>query len=394
MNLRILNINNRCTGCGACVSVCAKGALRLEYDSEGFYYPILDSTKCVGCRLCEKVCHALYETKHKEIVRDYSAFMVKAYDKNLLKKSSSGGVFSLLAEAVLKEGGIVYGARYNYELERLEHCSTDEVSLDELRKSKYVESYMGNTFLDVRRQLQSGRKVLFCGTPCQVKGLCNYLKTLRTNTENLFAVRFVCHGVPSNRFLTEYKHWKEKKVGAKIVHMDFRPKTRGWRMSNMLLKFENGKVIDELYQENYYYYYFQKNLSLRRSCYNCHLIEESFSDYTIADFWGIHKYQPQNKDSEGISLVLAHNQKAESMLELLDCDVERLPQQAVEYIYKDAIDKKVLFDERNKEIQGFIREGYMNHTKRVLRNDIIIFKIKTRIGALLRKSALWRKIRK
>ena len=113
----------------------------------------------------------------------------------------------------------------------------------------------------------------------------------------------------------------------------------------MLLKFANGKTIDESYRENYYYHYYyqQINDSLRKSCYNCNLIEESFSDYTIADFWGIYKYAPQNKDEEGISLVLAHNNKAKEMLSYLDCNIEQLPQEAVEYIYKDATAKNHIY---------------------------------------------------
>ena len=140
MELRILDIKNKCTGCGACVSACIKKALSLKYDEEGFYYPALNMAQCVDCRLCEKVCHVFNEDEQAGIVRDYSPFMLKANDKNILHKSSSGGVFSLLSESVLKNAGVVYGARYNYEKELLEHCNTDVVALDDLRKSKYVES--------------------------------------------------------------------------------------------------------------------------------------------------------------------------------------------------------------------------------------------------------------
>ena len=201
MPIKILHIDEQCTGCGACVSTCAKEAIELKYDAEGFYYPSLNLEKCVNCKLCEKACHIICDTiEIHKIVRDYTPYMLKANNKSIVMQSSSGGIFSLLSEKVLAEGGVVYGARYNYELERLEHCSTDNCSIDELRKSKYIESYLGNTFTDVRKQLQSGRKVLFCGTPCQVKGLKTYLTSRKTNTESLLTIRFICHGVPSNNF--------------------------------------------------------------------------------------------------------------------------------------------------------------------------------------------------
>ena len=397
MPIKILHIDEKCTGCGACVSTCAKGALTLKYDREGFYYPVLDQDKCVDCKLCEKACHALAdENKTQEIVRDYTPYMLKAQDKSIVMQSSSGGVFSLLADKVLSEGGVVYGARYNYELERLEHCSTDNCTIEELRKSKYIESYLGNTFSDVRKQLQSGRKVLFCGTPCQVKGLKKFLESRKTATENLQTVRFICHGVPANKFFTEYKHWKEKKVGSKITHIDFRPKTRGWSHSNMLLKFANGKTIDEAFMENYYYYYyyFQINNSLRKSCYHCHLIEESFSDYTIADFWGLFKYAPGTTEEEGISLVLAHTQQAKEQLQQLDCTIKELPQQAVEYIYKDAKTKSNIYENRKATMAEILQIGYMNHAIKKLRKPILIYKFKTRTVAILNKLGIWKLIKR
>lgn len=395
MPIKILHIDESCTGCGACVSACTKSALTLQYNAEGFYYPVLDKEKCIDCKLCEKSCHIICDKKNEgNIVRDYTPYMLKAHDKSIVMKSSSGGIFSILSEKVLAEGGVVYGARYNYELERLEHCSTDNCGIDELRKSKYIESYLGNIFTDVRKQLQSGRKVLFCGTPCQVKGLKRYLASRKTETENLTTVRFICHGVPANKFFTEYKHWKEKKVGSRITHIDFRPKTRGWSHSNMVLKFANGKVIDEAYKENYYYYYFQTNQSLRKSCYHCNLIEESFCDYTIADFWGLFKYSPGITEEEGVSLVLAHTRQAKEDIMQLDCDIKELPQEAVEYIYKDAIAKSNIYKLREETMYNIMQDGYMNHAIKKLRKEILIYKFKTRIVGFLKKSGIWKLIKR
>lgn len=385
MSIKILHIDEKCTGCGSCVSICPKNALQLEYDKEGFYYPLLNAEKCINCKLCEAACHVLCSKTNKEIIRDYTPYMLKSYDKSILKESSSGGFFSLLAAKIIEKGGIVYGARYNYNLERLEHCSTNICRIEELLKSKYIESYMGKIFADVRKQLQTGRYVLFCGTPCQVKGLLQYLKTCKTNTQYLLTVRFVCHGVPSNKFFTDYKHYKEKKVGSKIVHIDFRPKTRGWRTSNIVLEFDNRTMIDELYQENYYYYYFQNNLTLRKSCYNCYLIEESYSDYTIGDFWGIFKFYPYNKDQEGVSLVLAHTEIAKKMLHILDCKKEILPQDAVEYIYNDASHKNKLYDVRCVEMRDIAKWGYMKNAIKKHRKEILMFKIKNKIILFFKK---------
>ena len=396
--LRILEINDTCTGCGACVSACAKGALTLEYNKEGFYYPTLNPDTCVDCHLCERTCHIINRPISEEINREFTPYMLKAKDEGLVKKSSSGGIFSLLANEILSEGGIVYGARYNFEKERLEHSSTDECSLDELRKSKYIESYLGNTFTDVRKQLVANRKVLFCGTPCQVKGLLTYLEARKTSTENLFTVRFICHGVPANKFFTDYKHWKEKKVGAQMTALDFRPKTRGWKESNLVMNFANGKTLDEPYRENYYYYYyyFQLNSLLRTCCYDCKQLHETVGDITIADFWGIRMYDASNKDNKGISLVLAQSEKSKEMLQRISekCTIKELPQSAVDYIYKDAPYKKNLLNRRATMMREAIEIGYMPHAIKTLRTLIIKEKIKNGIKNLLKKSGIWKIVRK
>ena len=390
--MKILEENHACTGCGACVSACQKHSLILQYDEEGFYYPVCDEDKCVSCKACEKVCHALANPVPETVDRNYTPFMIKSKEKRIVDESSSGGVFTMLSEWVIKQNGVVYGARYNYEKERLEHCSTETCTLHELQKSKYIESYMGDTFARVLKDLKEDRSVLFCGTPCQVKGLKTFLDFKKANQERLLLVRFICHGVPANKFFTEYKHFEEKRHGGKVVHLDFRPKNRGWRTSNLVMKFSNGKVLDELHSCNYYYYYYQHNYLLRKSCFDCTQLCGLCGDFTIADFWGIHFYRPECLENRGLSLVLAHTQKAMGIISELrsDCMIEELPQTAVDYIYRDRDWRKSCAHYRHDMMKKVLEYGYMKSVLRtigmqVLKNRIRNYLVNTRIWRIIKR---------
>ena len=330
----ILNLTETCTGCFACANICPKDAISLPAGFEGFYYPQIDLTRCIDCGLCEKICPQINPQDTKTMCKAYYGW---SNDNFIRKQSSSGGIFYHLATSVLNENGIVYGASFNYNgLVRLECHSTQEVSLNELMKSKYVQSYIGYAFREIRENLNKGTKVLFCGTPCQAAGLKSFL---RKDYDNLILVDFVCHGVPSMDLLQKHLAY----LGIKnVVEIDFRPKNSGW-VDDFEIKFlkKSAKptstrlhripwALDE------YFYSFQNYKSTRRSCRNCSYCNgQRASDITIADFWGIKKYKPELWDKRGQSLILCNNTKGiEIVHQLRGLFLEELPIENATYVYE------------------------------------------------------------
>lgn len=219
-NRKIITLEENCTGCFACANICPKDAISMPENYEGFYFPVIDSKVCIDCGLCDKICPAIEKPELKTLQK---SFYAKAKDPHILKSSSSGGAFHMIATMVLNESGVVYGSSFNYNgLIRLECHSTDEVTLEELKKSKYVQSYVGDAYRRLKKDLERGVKVLFCGTPCQVAGLKSFL---RKDYANLITVDFICHGVPSMSLLRKHLEY----LGLKnISEICFRPKNRGW----------------------------------------------------------------------------------------------------------------------------------------------------------------------
>lgn len=389
MPLKILHIEDLCTGCGACASACPKEALSMQEDELGFYIPVLDKEKCINCHLCEKSCHAINMTMPTCPIMNFQPSMVKAKDHDIVMKSSSGGIFSLLANWALNQGGVVYGATYDYNTQRLAHTSTDDCSLDKLRKSKYIESYTGNVFSQVHSKLKDNRIVVFVGTPCQIEGLIRFLEIKRADTTNLLLVRFVCHGVPSNSFFRQYKAYEEKNHHSTMVDFDFRPKFKGWGTPTWYVKFQNGKEIKDL---SYYYYYYYRafydNISLRKSCYSCKRVFDNRADLTIADFWGLKRLKPESNEKEGISLVLTHSRKGEEALDSIknDCVIEAIPVTAMEYIFTEAKqhDKYRAAADIYQEKVISNNGQYMPATIQLYRNAITKLKVQNYIYKILR----------
>lgn len=296
-----------CCGCGACQQRCPKQCITLKRDSEGFLYPNVNTDLCIECGLCEKVCHEINPYKERTPL---SVLAANSTDDKIRFKSSSGGIFTLISEEIIKQGGVVFGARYDVNWQVvLDYTETIE-GIDLFRGSKYVQASTLETYKKVEEFLKKDRLVMFSGTPCQIAGLHHFLMKEYTN---LFTVDFVCHGVPSPKVWELYLKEVLKGKNAFINDIQFRNKDNGWKKFNFKIDYlDSGEktTYSSWHQENHYMKAFLRNMILRPSCHNCKAKHgSSKSDITIADFWGIANSHPEMDDDKGTSLVLINSPK-------------------------------------------------------------------------------------
>lgn len=296
----------QCCGCSACVSVCPKHSISFLEDKEGFLYPKVDLETCIDCGLCEKVCPVINQESEREPLAVYAA---KNDDESIRVKSSSGGIFTLLAEKVIDEGGVVFGARFNEKWEVIHDYTETKDGLEPFRGSKYVQSNIGESYQQTETFLKAGRKVMFTGTPCQIAGL---KKFLRKDYENLFTVDFVCHGVPSPLVWRMYLEEESIRFGKDInavEEINFRDKSTGWKTYSISIKLSKNIVSSAVFTDNNYMGAFLSNLSLRPCCYQCPAkAGKSGANITIGDFWGIENVMPELDDDRGISVLVNYNE--------------------------------------------------------------------------------------
>lgn len=293
-----------CCGCTACASVCAHHCITMYEDAEGFKYPKVDEKACVDCGLCEKVCPMLHADSDKKILQVIAA---KHKDEVVRKESSSGGVFSILAEAFVADGGVVVGCAMNENLQAVHIICETKEELIRLRSSKYVQSEMGDIFPQVRQLLRDGKKVLFSGTPCQVAGLRNFLIK---QYDNLFCIDLLCHGVPSPKLFREYKELIERKNHSKVTYVNYRCKEKSWKRLHIMFKFENGKSQLKSATFDPYMQLFLKNCSQRSSCFHCPFTSlHRQGDISLGDFWGIGLTDLAFDDDKGVSMILINSNK-------------------------------------------------------------------------------------
>ena len=343
----MINITDksRCCGCNACVQRCPKGCIAMREDEEGFLYPAVDAAQCIECGLCEKVCPVLHPNEPKKPLHVYAA---KNKNEEQRLRSSSGGIFILLAEHVIQQGGVVFGARFDKDWE-VEHAYAETMEeVEPLMRSKYVQSRIGNAYVEAERFIKQGRKVLFVGTSCQIAGLRRFLGK---DYDNLLAVDFICHGVPSpgvwRQYLKEITSSRSEAAGKNtvlsfslkttpaIAGVNFREKQNGgygWKkygfvvLTSPVKGDKNSVLLSSKFSDNPYMKAFLQNLILRPSCYACVAKDgRSMSDITIADFWGIGNSHPDFDDDKGCGLLLLHTERGRAALSALSDALSLLP---------------------------------------------------------------------
>lgn len=324
-----------CCGCNACVQCCPEACISMTEENEGFLYPEVDKTVCIDCGLCDKVCPVINQGNERNPIAVYTA---KNKDEHIREESSSGGVFTLLAEQTILDGGVIFGARFNNKWDVIHDYTETVEGLAPFRGSKYVQSIIGETFIKVAAFLKQGRKVLFSGTPCQIAGLKLFLKK---EYDNLITVDFICHGVPSPKVWRLYLQsiiapkgeagknsvLSSLKGAPVITGITFRDKQLGWKKYGFVVRKsalkadKNTVLLSETLDVNLYMRGFLKDLYLRPSCHACpSKSSKSGSDITIADFWGIEKFYPEFDDDKGVSLVFVNTNKGRKVYDMLQID--------------------------------------------------------------------------
>lgn len=295
-----------CCGCSVCADTCPKGCISMTKMQDGFMYPVIDDAVCNNCGLCARKCPSLNPLANSPQITAYAVYAKSLNQRNC---GSSGGVFGLLAESVLNEGGKVWGAAFNEKLKLIHTCASHKKDLMPLLKSKYIQSDLRDVYRQVLLDLKSGIYTLFCGTPCQCNALKNYVGD---NVDKLLLVDFVCHGVPSQDLFDKTIDWYEKKYKVKVASFTFRYKGKGVKHPQSYMCILEGDVKPHvgLHYQFPYYFGFQKYITLRSSCYSCKWASVSrVGDITLGDFWGIEKYCPSFQSADGVSMVITNTQR-------------------------------------------------------------------------------------
>lgn len=308
----------KCCGCTACENACPKNCISMQYDDEGFLYPVVNVVQCVDCGLCEKVCPKIVQSGIREDTSD--CYAIQNLSKSKRMTSTAGGAFSLIADYLLGENAVVFAVGYDNNMVVCHKMAIESKALEELRGSKYVQSNLKDTFTKIKDLLKENRKVLFVGTPCQAHGLFNYIG----QNENLYIIDLLCLGVSSPKLFAEWIEYLNTKYQSDVINVQFRNKHYGYSVPNVRVFLENGKEFDQRYDSRVHANLFFQHLNVRPSCYICEFREiPRISDFTVGDFNDIASVKNDFDDDLGTTKLWVHTQKGKDILEHIGDNCKR-----------------------------------------------------------------------
>ena len=350
---------HECCGCTACVVACPFGAIKMEPDEMGFKYPLIDNDLCTNCGKCFRDCQFIPSYKNFNDFKEPLVYAGRLKDEQKLSQSQSGGAFAAIAETILAQGGIVYGASYLKDF-RVSHCKIiNRDALNVIKGSKYVQSNLDGIFLDVINELKNDRLILFSGVPCQIENLRK--QTERIKTGKLITVDILCHGVGAPNIWEDYLSFLETKHSSSLQRVNMRDKLLGWKGGIETYIFNNNKKI---ITESYLYLYFS-HLIQRESCYNCPYTNlKRVGDISLGDFWHWEKTSHQEfRDNKGISLIFINSSVGKStfdhaseLLEIIPSNTKECMQDVLRKCIQPNVKRQNFLDDYKKK--GFKYVAY------------------------------------
>ncbi len=321
-SINILN-RNECTGCSVCYKVCPHNAIEMIETKEGFHYPIINDKKCTNCGICVKKCHALNDNFKRDFKQEI--YDVRASDE-IRMKSSSGGMFTIVANYILENNGYVCGASFTEDWLGVEHIIiNNKKDLDKLRGSKYIESNLGNTFVEIKKLLNENKQVLFSGCPCQVSALYSYLGK---DYDNLITIDLLCNSIVPQKIWRKYlKELFTDDEIKNIEYISFRDKEKfGWG-KGIYIKLKNGQEYIQSRNKCIYDILFTKHISIKEECFKCKYRKYNrVGDISIGDYWGM------QYDNNGISLVIINSKKSKKLFDSICHNFKYIYHNKYEYI--------------------------------------------------------------
>lgn len=374
---------SKCTGCSACASVCTHKAITLREDNEGFLFPSIDKTKCVNCGLCSKVCPVLNDSQKNSYGHQKSFLTISKYSEDYFK-SATTGVCTILSRSVVEKGGKVYGVYLDESEWKAKHtCAIDELGIERIRNSKYLQSELGETFCQIKKNLEANEQVLFIGTPCQVAGL---KACLRKDYAQLITIDIICHGVYSHKLLKEEVKYWENRLHGKIKNFRFRSKKKYPWTKGGIINFDVSRWYGNQHYEffgpyspTYRCYAYSgdgNNYNLRECCYSCPFRDKArYGDVTIGDAWyiDINKYFSDNGVfQKGVSLLIENTKRGSDIIKSIEHRFIREAIPVDEAFAQPALkpSERRIPQERYELYNNLGREDYGSLINRLLKIDI------------------------